>query len=42
MKNIRRHVMRSRVNSVWYCMNNRSVDKKITLKKKTKEEKSET
>ena len=42
MKNIRRHIMLSRANSVWYCMSNRDDKKKLTLKKCKKEEKNET
>jgi len=44
MKNIRRYVLISRANSVWYCMNNRNRDdkKKLTLEKTKKGEKNET
>ena len=42
MKNIRKHVLISRANSVWYCMNNRGYKKKLTLEKDKKEETGET
>ena len=42
MKNIRKHVRMSRVNSVWYCMSNRKDNKKITLEKKPRKKENET